>query len=576
MQSTTLPYVSPLPNAQPTQPTPPHPFQVLAPLPPHVPHHAQPARHHDTSSLAARHIEDQTASIDSAPSQPTDASRCVIEGYTLNGGEIFRSDGKKLHRLGRSHVDLVKHFDRHRGTPFTGAELKLYLCVEKENTVVVYMHDIRHLFNIQQTQNENGIVCWVMNESKKASSTTASTKPASLPAPHPDPLTAAIRAEAESLRNQVQDMVNTAADDIRKALANRCWDRLNQRVRRLSENIETFLTLQRDDHGSKMRSPISPAVQMLVDTMSTYKNTVVVAHMKAGCHHFGLGHFPLPLIRLLRCVPVNRSTIEVVASHKADLNSPAHRTPALRAVLVYLSWLEIPWIDMSKDELAKQSLAIDEEIQSLFELLHNAYEAAKRDERERAAIVSSLKEALVPEHCSLSMALRLKHTKSKPRSIANTLRASLEKLESDALQHRGAPYSLNPFETAPLAPGKDAKRKAGEAADGHVEKKARTVAGIEPTNPHETSTGDDAHLPQAYPIPFLPTTFTSAQRWDSEFSEWAVPDADQPPRPFSNTNANTGAQYSIHEPQTEEDMGWGAQEALANDWSDAFFNDDNR
>lgn len=178
MQSTTAPYV-PLPSTQATQPTPANRVQVLTPLPPHVPQHAQSAAYDNSSSLAARHIDDQTALIHSAPSAPSDPSSCVIAGHRVETAKICRSDGEEVKGLGRPHADLAKHFNAQLGTPFTNAELRLFLGVETEQTVINYMNDIRYRFNIQRTINDKGIVCWVMNDPKKASSTTVSAEPVS-------------------------------------------------------------------------------------------------------------------------------------------------------------------------------------------------------------------------------------------------------------------------------------------------------------------------------------------------------------------------------------------------------------
>ncbi|QHE85843.1 hypothetical protein F9K07_13485 [Hydrogenophaga sp. BPS33] len=309
-----------------------------------------------------------------------------------------------------------------------------------------------------------------------------SEKPAPLPAPPHLHLQLSIVAAAEEMKNQSYTLVNTAADDIQKALTDCRWDRLNERIRALSKEIEEFLLLQKDDHGKSMRASVSPSAQMLVNAMSSHDDPVVMAHMKAGCQYFGEGRYPLPLIRLLRCIPLKKSKSEVVASHQAALLTPDRRARTLQAVLVYLSWLQIPWSNMSDGSIAELSSDIDEEIQRLFAVLRDAHDAAQSDQKECAAIVSSLKGALLPEYCALPLAQKLRHAKSQPGSLISTLQAALITLEGNAHRHRGPAHSLHPFETRSFQNEKDVKRKRDGADHEHANKKARTSDDIEPTS----------------------------------------------------------------------------------------------
>lgn len=620
------------PDAPSTRPGCP---QALTPLPPHVQQHSQLTTQGSLPSLSARHISDQTWSINGAVPTLDPAPVCTIAGYTLERTGILRPDGRKLDGLGRSHATLATYLNERRGQPITQTQLQQIAGFRNEVTVGAYMTVLPPAFNIKRTNNAQGIACWIMNEPSANSSTAISPAPTPtqwrsrneepvsredaeiLPMPlHPISRTSTCSAleETEILADKVRKIVNDAAENIRGALTNRRWAQMNQHIRALSDGIAKFLSLHDAEDLGTMRSPVSVPALLLFTTLSAHKDPIVRSHMKAGCHHFGLHRYPLPLLRLLRCRPLKKSTIEVVESHKTELLSPTERARALQAVLIYLSWLEPSWDTSSEATTTKQSTAIDEDIQRLFDLLNDVYKNQESD-AERAAVVSDLKEALAPEHCSSALALKLNKAQRAPRWVKPALKAAIRELNSHAVKHPGPVSNSHPFEVHAIQLDNGAKRKREGAGGEHVSKKARTSFSAAPTDTHTTASHGHPGPPSVTtgvsvaallgiglpmhaglsPLPghsssqtqqFQPysngyTHHTSAQLSGGDFSAGPVSEGiEGSASTFSNTNTVTDTDTNAEEQtlaasQNADEVDHEAQNELDDLWTDMYLGYDN-
>lgn len=305
----------------------------------------------------------------------------------------------------------------------------------------------------------------------------------------------AVKAELDQLNNQATDIVNAAAIEIEDGLNKRQWARVNGEIKALSAEIEKFIRRHGTDQDNKPGAAVSSPVMAIEMAILSIKNLVLRAHIMGGCHCFGMGIFPVRLLRLLRCGPPGKLAIKVVKSRERDLLSGPTRALALKNVLIHLSWLEIPWItsDSSRDAV-KQFPAIQDEIKNLLELLGKAQTGD-----ECAAIVSCLKDALAPEYCSLSLARRLAKAPQVPRWLGWALNAAVAELESNANEHLGAVRSSHPFAVHSFGEQEGSKRKRSETEDERAKTRARPTVGDAFANTNSTPGWSHFNLPNVLP-----------------------------------------------------------------------------